>query len=293
MIDFPMTELLDDSLSLMWLERHLHPDGLHCPRCGSTARRLFRAQGHLPAYRCRACNGYDTLLTGTVFAKTRPRPATLVLVLRGMAKGEPTARLARELGLSRQQLHILRQRLQTHVNATAPTDLMRGTAVEADERYQHAGEQQHASSRPQRPAGAPISAKGTAPLPTIGPSSAVSSRARRASSAGGSATTRTGRPATPSWPTTCPMAARGSLPTHGRVIVAAIRAMPRFPTVCTNGRGMITGMASARSTATPAKEQARRSARTSVRSEASTSSTSICMWRRMKPWSIRNGSPQH
>jgi hypothetical protein len=96
MIDFPITELLDDSFSLTWLERHLHPDGLHCPCCGSAARRLFRAQGHVPAYRCRACEGYDPLLTGTVFAKTRQRPATLGLLLRGMATGEPTARLARE-----------------------------------------------------------------------------------------------------------------------------------------------------------------------------------------------------
>ena len=83
----------------MWLERHLHPDGLHCPRCTSTARRLFRAQGHFPAYRGRACHGYYTLLTGTVFEKTRQRPATLVLRLRGVATGEPTARLARELRL--------------------------------------------------------------------------------------------------------------------------------------------------------------------------------------------------
>jgi len=105
MIDFPSIELLDDSLCLIWLERYLHPDGLQCPHCGSPARRLFRHQGHFPAYRCRACHGYYTLLTGTVFEKTRQRPATLVLLRRGMAKGEPTARLARDLSLSRKQLH--------------------------------------------------------------------------------------------------------------------------------------------------------------------------------------------
>ena len=64
-------------------------------------RRLFRRQGYFPAYRCQGCDGYYTLLTGTVFAKTRQRPATLVLLLHGIAKGEPTARLARELGLPR------------------------------------------------------------------------------------------------------------------------------------------------------------------------------------------------
>jgi ion channel/transposase-like zinc ribbon protein len=99
-VHFPITELLDDSICLLWLERHLHPDGFACPHCHSRERRLFRQQGDFPAYRCRMCDGYYTLLTNTVFAKTRQRPATLVLLLRGIAKGEPTARLARELGLA-------------------------------------------------------------------------------------------------------------------------------------------------------------------------------------------------
>jgi transposase-like protein len=126
MIDFPIAELLDDSICLIWLERHLHPDGLRCPHCKRTVRRLFRPQGSFPAYRCRGCNGYYTLWTGTVFANTRQRPATLVLLLRGMAKGEPTARLARELGVSRKQLHTLRQRLQANLNVTAPMEVMTG-----------------------------------------------------------------------------------------------------------------------------------------------------------------------
>jgi hypothetical protein len=70
------------------------------------------------AYRCRSGESYYPLLTGTIFDNTRQRPVTLVL-LRGMAKGEPPARLVRELGLSRKQLHTLRQRLQGHLNATA------------------------------------------------------------------------------------------------------------------------------------------------------------------------------
>jgi transposase-like protein len=150
MIDFPIGELLDDSICTLWLERHLHPDGLTCPHCRHSERRLFRAQGHFPAYRWRACDGDYTLLTGTVFAKTRQRPATLVLLLRGIAKGESTARLARELGVSRKQLHTLRQRIQAHLNATAPTDQMAGTAFEADELYQNAGEKKYAASRPVR-----------------------------------------------------------------------------------------------------------------------------------------------
>jgi transposase-like protein len=152
MIDFPIAELMDESICTLWLERHLHPQGLTCPHCGSGARRFFRAQGSFPAYRCWACEGDYTLLTGTVFAKTRQRPATLVLLLRGIAKGESTARLARELGVSRKQLHTLWQRIQANLNATAPTDAMTGTAFEADERYQNAGEQKYAPSQPPRSA---------------------------------------------------------------------------------------------------------------------------------------------
>src|SRR5262245_47245369 len=105
MIYSPTAEMFATSSCLLCWERYLHPEGLPCPHCHRTERRLFREQGAFPAYRCRACDGYYTLLTNTVFEKTRQRPATLVLLLRGMAKGEPTARLALELGLSHKQLH--------------------------------------------------------------------------------------------------------------------------------------------------------------------------------------------
>jgi hypothetical protein len=152
MIDFPIDELVDDGLCTLWLEPHLHPNGLACPPCGHSARPLFRAQGHFPTSRGRACQGYYTLLTGTGFAKTRQRPATLVLLVRGIAQGEPSARLARELGLSRKQLHTLRQRIQNNLNETAPTAVMEGTAFEADELYHQAGEKRHPTPGPHRPA---------------------------------------------------------------------------------------------------------------------------------------------
>lgn len=146
MIDFPIADLFDDSLCLLWLERHLHPDGFVCPHCQSTNRRLFRRQGHYPAYRCRDCDGYYTLLSGTVFEASRKRPAVLVLLLRGITKGEPTARLARELHLSRQTVHTRRHQLQSNLNQSAPTDTMAGQTFEVDEIYQNAGEKKYAPS---------------------------------------------------------------------------------------------------------------------------------------------------
>src|ERR671939_1602164 len=99
MIDFPIDELFDEQASTIWLERHLHPDGLRCPRCKASDRRIARRSGPFAAYRCKACDRYYTILSGTIFEKTRQRPSKLVLILRGIAKGESTARLARELNI--------------------------------------------------------------------------------------------------------------------------------------------------------------------------------------------------
>ena len=83
-----------------------------------------------------------------IFAKTRQTPATLVLLLRGIAKGESTARLARELKLPRKQATTLRQRVQQNLFARQPTYLLAEAVFEADEVYQNAGEKKHPASRP-------------------------------------------------------------------------------------------------------------------------------------------------
>jgi transposase-like protein len=153
MLDFPITDLMDDATCLSWLEQHLHPQGFRCPHCGSTDRRTFRDQA-FPAYRCRSCDGYYTLVSNTVFAGTRQRPATVIMILRGIAKGESTARLARELNLDRKRLGEIRQQIQTNLYETLPTDILSGTAFEADELYQNAGEKKYPPSRSGRPAAA-------------------------------------------------------------------------------------------------------------------------------------------
>ena len=144
MIDWPLADLIDDERALAWLEEHLHPEGLACPYCHSTRRwRVSRPperRSAFPGYRCVACGRYYTMLTTTVFAGTKQRPATLLLFLRGVAKGESTSRLARELHLSRRQAHTLRQRIQYSVFATSPQTLPVAEEVEVDELYQNAGE---------------------------------------------------------------------------------------------------------------------------------------------------------
>jgi transposase-like protein len=91
MIDFPIVELLDEEECARWLEQRLHPDGLHCPGCHADQRRVAQRHRFWTAYRCKACDQYYTLLTGTIFEKTRQLPSKLVLLLRGIANGGPTS----------------------------------------------------------------------------------------------------------------------------------------------------------------------------------------------------------
>lgn len=140
MIDFPIGERMDEAASLQWLERHLYPAGLCCPRCGSRAYRSFRPKQAFPGYRGLECDGAFTILTGTAFAKSCQKPSTLVVFLRGVAQGETTARLSRELKLSSKQALTLRHRLQDNANETAPLTLMMGKHFEADAVYVNAGE---------------------------------------------------------------------------------------------------------------------------------------------------------
>jgi hypothetical protein len=73
----------------------------------------------------------------------REYPAELCdldLLLRGIAKSEPMARLVREWGGSGTQLHTPRRRAHAKLNATTSTDVMAGTTFEADKLYRNAGE---------------------------------------------------------------------------------------------------------------------------------------------------------
>ena len=151
MSDFPLTDLLDDPACAAWLEQHLHPTGLSSPRCHGTSRRLFRRHDYFPTYRCRDCQRTYSILTGTLFEKTRQRPATIVLLLRGIAKGESTARLSRELAIDRKRLGELRKQIQANLYDTLPADVITATAFEADQLYQNAGEKKYASWRSPRP----------------------------------------------------------------------------------------------------------------------------------------------
>ena len=139
---FPITDLLDDEQSEQWLLDHFHPEGLQCSKCGSTRRRFFRKTqtSKLTVYRCLECEGIYNLYSDTLFEKKHLRPSQVVLLLRGVARGESSVRLTEELGVSCTTIHYLRKELQENARRLQPEAPLTDEHVETDEMFQNAGE---------------------------------------------------------------------------------------------------------------------------------------------------------
>ena len=162
-MDFPLAELMDEQACYDKLVTLLHPQGLCCPRCHKAES--FRVHGRerepVLRYRCHphaavpGCGRVFTAFTGTVLDATDKRPATILLLLRGFAQGVPTAKLARELALSRPALHEFRKRVQREARLAFPATPLPDPVTESDEMYQNAGEKRHSTSRSRRPAPTP------------------------------------------------------------------------------------------------------------------------------------------
>jgi transposase-like protein len=147
-MDFPLTGLMDQDACYARLVEALHPDGLACPRCGGDRLGVHRRHREpVIDYRCRGCRRVFNAYTGTALQKTSRSPAALVLILRGVAQGVSTARLARELGCDRMKLLQLRHKLQEQAAAGLDPAPLPDAVVEADECYVNAGEKRHPASR--------------------------------------------------------------------------------------------------------------------------------------------------
>jgi hypothetical protein len=143
-MDFPIVDLLDDELSIEWLRKHFHPDGQKCPHCdaGLDKAREFRQTktSQLTVYRCNVCQGIYNLYSRTVFEGRYFRPAQAVLLLRGVTKGNPSAEIAREIGVSRQTVHEVRREIQANAQRGQPQTRLEDKRTETDEMFQNAGE---------------------------------------------------------------------------------------------------------------------------------------------------------
>ncbi len=156
-MDFPTAELMDEDACYAKLLACLHPGGLACPRCRRADRMRVHRSHRAPVidYRCGHCRRVFNALTGSALQGTRRRPGHLILILRGIAQGVPTARLARELGCDRSELLALRHRLQDAAHRNRDRMPLDDEVLEAGEAYQNAGGRGRAAPRTRRPAATP------------------------------------------------------------------------------------------------------------------------------------------
>jgi transposase-like protein len=143
-MDFPITKLMSEKASTEWIMEYFHPHGLRCPHCEAAwaEAREFRStrRSELTVYRCRRCRGIYNLYSGTIFEGRQLRPAQVVLLVRGVLKGESAATLARELGMSRTTITELRHLIQANAAHLQTETRLDDNVVEADELFQNAGE---------------------------------------------------------------------------------------------------------------------------------------------------------
>lgn len=154
-MDFPILDLMDADACHRFLVHTLHPGGLRCPTCRREDALAIHDRHRPPVfdYRCRRCGAVFNAYTGTPLQKTHRTPAQLVLILRGIWQGTPTAQLARELNCDRKHLLTLRHKLQGLAErAASQTGPVAGLQTEADEMFQNAGEKRPSAPRPRRPA---------------------------------------------------------------------------------------------------------------------------------------------
>lgn len=143
-MEFPITNLLDQEQSAQWILDYFHPDGLPCPRCGADVSDAYvhrqTKKSHLTVYRCKHCQQIYNLYSETVFQQCHLTPAQVILLLRGVLKGEASTTLAAELGVSYQTVLHLRHDLQANARQLQPDEPLPDNVTESDEMFQNAGE---------------------------------------------------------------------------------------------------------------------------------------------------------
>ena len=157
-------------------------------------------------YRCRECGAVFKRLPRYGVAKTHYDCSTIVMLLRGFAKGVPTGHQTDEMDLAYPSVLKRRHRIQeavqrrerTRLPGEAPQDGLPDPEVEADEMYQNAGEKGKSHRNPDDPplptAVGTTKPSGGAPSRTTGLRSWEWLVAKRGGPASGSVSTRRKRP---------------------------------------------------------------------------------------------------
>jgi len=144
---FPVIDLMSPESCYQWLVNYLYPDGLKCPYCKSQERWIHRKNREpLLDYRCKNCHKTYNLFSKTDFEKTHLSLTQIVLLIRGVCKGDTANTIAKEIGVSRQTVQRLRQKIQRRAYEFLPQDALSDRETETDEMFANAGEKKHSSS---------------------------------------------------------------------------------------------------------------------------------------------------
>ncbi len=129
----------------------LPPQGLRCPNCDDPVAKasIFRTtkKSQLTVYRCRQCHTVYNLYTNTIFQQRHFTPQQVVLLLRGVMKGEASSTLAAELKVSPQTVLDVRRDLQDSARFLQPNTPLTDEHTETDEMFQNAGEKKRKTLR--------------------------------------------------------------------------------------------------------------------------------------------------
>mgnify|MGYP003502401494 CR=1 FL=1 len=143
-MDFTITELMDREACVHWLAKYFHPNGLKCPHCQADVEQAiwFRKtqRSDLDVYRCKNCRGIYNLYSGTIFEGRYFTPERTILFIREVLQGKSTAKLARELKISRTTALEVRHLLQANAERQQTAEPLSDLEVETDEMFQNAGE---------------------------------------------------------------------------------------------------------------------------------------------------------
>jgi hypothetical protein len=140
-MDFSPIDYLDEDACYIKLVERFHAGGVTCPRCrGAATPRCLpmpsRPYGGLPVRRLRP--SLQGLHRDLPAGRSHRRLSQLLMILRGITQGTPTAQMARELACDRKELLSLRHRLHARAPIYLDRNSLNDDVVEADEMYQNA-----------------------------------------------------------------------------------------------------------------------------------------------------------
>lgn len=154
MLQFPITELLNEQGCYELLLNILHPSGLCCPQghaLPSGQRPHNRNRAPIVEYRCRQCGSVFNIFSRTALQGIRYDCRTIVLLLRGFSQGVSTNHLSKELSVDYSCILAWRHRWQEFAFENRIRTPLSDSVQESDEVFINAGEKGEAHRRTDDP----------------------------------------------------------------------------------------------------------------------------------------------